>query len=651
MAKRIFGRDGLLAKTLPKYTERPQQEELAKLINTGIKRNRTIVAEAPTGVGKSISGLVPIAHRLTQDLDDDGERERTFVICTATIALQEQYIRKELPLLRELGYDFEFGLMKGMRNYICPFKFAGVRSERKNAGTEMVSKWFNKTETGDLSELTPSELLQLASIDIRANYEECLRNKCPYYDYCPYYNMRNAVRLKDIIVVNYHYFLSHMRLVMANNSFILLPRVSNLLCDEAHVIKEYARDFFGYTISSRSLKPLVSYLGKNYPDTAQHLIKSANAFFNMLNSYLGGVQMRLAYDLDPTYYGRCYGALLQDAEQAKALIQTEISNFMRAIAKESTAKPLLYARRISSQIGNITSMLGFLEEYLVDKEKARRSGQTIWVERDKRNEVTLAMKPLYIDQIFSSMLPKLCSQATYMSATLDEKSFVKDVGIKDYVFREIGQVFDYSKQAALYIPSLGEPNSTAFHDAVGLLLVDICKMLGGNILALFTSFNALNIAAKTIENLPEQILKYPLLVQDNVKSNAYLASEMAKGNRVLLGTRSFFQGVDFPGSCVKVVLLNQLPFKHHSDPVTQALQYFKMRDWFQTEQLPHTKILLKQAFGRLIRRETDTGMVIVCDDRLLTAHYGKQLLNALPTGLPVITDWEPFVEKLKELCE
>lgn len=641
---RIFGPEGALSRKLPAYKPRPQQEELARLFNLGFKRNKNVIVEAPTGVGKSLSYLVPAAYRLSQ-----GD-ERNFLICTATIALQEQYLQKELPFVRSLGFDFTFAMIKGMSNYLCPYKLHAIRAERANSATKLLTEWFKRTETGDLSELTPSDMMQVGSMDVRAHLDECLRQKCPFYDECPYFARRNEARSADIVVVNYHYFLAHIELALLHDVFVLLPRFTNILFDEAHVLKDLSRDFFGYSVSGGSLRGVIGFLGKHYPDTAHQLARYSKSFFEVPDSYLGGVRTRLAYDLNARFYSERYADFLKYLYQGKSLIDAEIRNFMQAVAEPSSARPLLYARKASKQIENIIALLSSLETYLQEKGKTF-TGQAVWIERNKRDEITIATKPIYTEAIFRKALPKVCSQISAMSATLEPHSFVSDIGLDNWkggnVERRISHIFDYSTCAALFVPSISDPSDADYREVVGKLFTDISEMVGGGVLGLFTSYKALEVAYEQICTLPEGALKHPPLVQDGTRMPSYLAGEFRKGDRILLGTKSFFQGMDFPGDCVKVVFLDKIPFKHFDDVIIQAMQYYKIKDWFAKEQLPHAKILFKQAFGRLIRRETDTGIVVCCDTRLIDSGYGPSILAVLPDGLPVIFKWQHFVNKLK----
>jgi len=650
--KKIYGKSGLLSGIIPEYKDRPQQIQMSNLVNSAVKKDTHLVVEAPTGVGKSVGALVPLLTRLKND-----EPHRQLLICTATINLQEQYLKKELPLMREIGFDdFTFGLLKGMGNFACRFKMHHTLLERKNEATKVLSEWEKTTVSGDFSELTREQLVLFSSFDIACDYEECLRNKCPYYGSCYYFVQRNYSQTSDVIIANYHYFLSHMKLVLLHDSFILLPRVSNILFDEAHVLPELSRDFFGYSLGVRSFKRIVDFVNKHYPDVSFDLDKHSKKFFQMLEGHLGNKSMRLIYDLNSKHYQERWAGLLLYLSQSRAKIDAEVRHMMTALGDlGSSPKILLHARKLSKQCGNIIALMSEIEKYLVDKEKAHLSGQSAWVERDRDMNITLATKPIYVNQYFTTALPKLCNQATFMSATLEPNSFIKSLGITDipkvrYATHILDQVFDYEKNAALYLPSLGQPNTEEFDVNVAEFMADLCKMLGGGILGLFTSYVALEKAAYRVRALPQGTLHNELLVQDRIKSADFLSNEFKKGDRVLLGTKSFFQGVDFPGDIVKVVFLNKIPFKDLNDPVIQALQYFGEDDWFNSEQLPYAIVTFKQAAGRLIRRETDTGVIICADPRLITAGYGSILIGALPKGLPVITAWDMFLNKLDEFC-
>lgn len=643
---KIYGVDGALAKKLPKYKDRIQQQQLSKLVNQCMKSNTDLVVEAPTGSGKSVGALVPFLTRL----EKDKKIGRRYIICTATHALQEQYIKKEIPLFKSIGFDFSFALMKGISNYYCPYKLFSLIKKRRNQATMFLAGWVKKTETGDLSEVTSDQRLLLAGMDIRGHLDECLRAKCPYYLDCPYFRMRGEAQEANVIVVNYHTFLSHLGILATSGNFFLLPKVTNILFDEAHVLRDLARDFFGYAFFERSLNPVISYIEKHYPDTATRFRTSVNAFFTMLAAYLGGKNMRLAYDMNPKYYSKVYGTLLKNLAMAQSKIDDEIRNFMAAVGDINNAKYLLHARRLSKQCSNTRAFLSKLEDFLVNKGSAARSGQAVWVTRQPKG-VELSMMPINIAGIFSSQLVDACVQATFMSATLEPKEFIKQVGLdqtgRKVVGKKLSHVFDYQKQAALFVPNIGEPDGKAvFDNTVGDLLCDVCRMLEGGVLALFTSYRALNVAAEKVKKIS---LEYEVLTQEPGVPAAQLADEFRKGNRVLLATRSFFQGVDFPGDVVKAVLINQIPFRHFDDPVIQTLKYFGSNSWFQNEQLPHAKILFKQAFGRLIRRETDTGIIICTDVRLLTKNYGAIILKVLP-DLPLLQEWDEFTEKLEELC-
>lgn len=649
---RIFGENGLLSKKLKGYRHREPQEDLAKYVNYGMKNNCHVIVEAPTGVGKSQGALIPVAIR------HRNEEDRTILICTATIALQEQYFKKELPFITEiLGFkNLSFSLIKGMSNFICLLKADQIMRERVNPAVQVLKEFLGNTQIGDFSELEAGQVLMLNSLNIRCEMDECLHTKCPKYSECFYFRNRDSAQSANVIISNYHYFLSHMKLVLLKGTYILLPQLDSIIFDEAHIISELTRDFFAYDISSRSMVGISKFLEHRYPDTAFLFNKYQSEFFSMLDSHLGGVPIRLIYDLNQKFYSDRSANFLGLLAQAKTKIDSEIRNMSIAIGKEpANVRGLLGARKLAKQCSNISSLVSEILRYLDDSSSAANSNQVIWVDRDRDMNIRLSVKPIMIDTIFSKGLMAITPQANFMSATLDPMHLIKSIGLQNtktkIIKKRLPSVFNFKEQAALYIPNLGDPNSAEFDTNVAKFLQDLAIMMGGGILALFTSYKALDVAKERLDSLPDGTLKNPLIWQDRIRSNDQLAKEFLKGDRVLLGTKSFMQGVDFYGNVAKVVLINKIPFKEMNDPVILGMKHFGAKDWFQQEQLSHAKLLFAQATGRLIRRETDTGIIVCPDYRLISKSYGEIILSGLPKGLPILTEWDEFVIKLEKVCK
>jgi ATP-dependent DNA helicase DinG len=649
--KKIYGPNGLLAEVFGStYQERDQQILLSRLINRGIKHNINMVVEAPTGVGKSLGATIPLMHRLEQE----DEHNRKYLIVTATKVLQDQYIRKELPMLRDkLGFNFTFAVMKGMQNYVCYLK-ADEEFSRKSMASKWLRQWLAKNPSGELDGLSAEDTLHASTLDITTDTDSCLRQKCPFYAKCTYYAARRVAWVSDVIVANYHVFLAHMELFTEYEKFMLLPRASNILFDEAHVIKDLARDFFEYGIAQQGIQRIIKYLNRSYPDNAVNLRSASDRFFAFLNNYLGSVSNRLIYLMKLKDFLNYSLPMRLALATSSMLVESDVSHMLTSLGNPDfkDQKGLLYAKRVNKQIKNVLDLLSKIEEILTNEPGGtKRTNLTTWVERTKDN-ISIRSKPIDVSNVFAATLPSLCNQASFMSATIHMKSFAAELGLNrmpnKFETKILTEVFDYGKNSAFYLPDVGDPNTPDYDKNVADLICRLVEMIGGGILALFTSYRALEITRDAIENMQVPGLKHPLLWQKSGESVNHLIKEFCKGDRVLLGSRGFFQGVDFAGDMLKVVIINQIPFKHHDDPVIQAMTFFKDPSWFQKEQIPHAAILFKQAVGRLIRRDTDTGVILCCDHRLTSKPYGSQILGGLPKQMPILDEWDEFIEKLEK---
>jgi len=652
MAKtRIYGSDGRLARVFGEnYQERSQQIALSKLINKGISTNSTVVVEAPTGVGKSLGVTIPMAHRLHVK-----KETRQFIIVTVTKALQDQYMNKELPLLKQqLGYEFSYASLKGKSNYACLLKVS-EELKRNNLAVQWLKSWMIKTVYGELEHLSAEEQLHLHTLDIRCTTEECLQKKCPYYDQCLFYKAKLNAWFSNILVVNYHVFLANMELFEETGQHLLLPPVSNVLFDEAHVIKDLFRDFFCYSMSRTGIERVVKYLEKRYPECATRLTRSAKRLFAFFDQWVGGVGTRLIFEINRKQFRDYYEPFRLRLVQSADLVSRDVAHYLSVLGADSSgSKTLLYAKKISKQIQNSLDLMEKVENLMSDGEgNFAETNLTVWVDK-QGNNTGISAKPIEISRFFSGILSKVTTQSTFMSATLPLDSTIRDLGLENLpgkiIKKKLTEVFDYKTSSGLFIADVGEdPNTPAFDKNVGDLICRVISLVGGGILALFTSFRALEVAADLVGDLSPNILRQPPLIQRSGDNVNYLIREFSKGGRVLLGSRSFFQGVDFPGDVCQVVIINQIPFKHFGDPVIQAMQFFNKPSWFAREQIPHAVVLFKQAFGRLIRTEHDKGLVITCDHRIISKNYGQIIIGSLPSELPVFTGWEEFLEKLENL--
>lgn len=669
MAK-VFAKDGILAKHLVGYRKRPQQIKAASLIAKGIAESKSVIIEAPTGVGKSLAALIPVFVSIL----NSGMREQ-HVFVTATKTLQDQYMLKDLPFLTKMGFKGSFASIKGLNNFICQFKLSVLAAERNNDIIEKIIETTTKYG-GDLTLFRKEDLPVLSAIfhyDLVASFDECERHECVFYGSCPYFNARYEANGANIIVTNYHYFLCHLDLVIPGllDTYTLLPGIGygnqlpTYVFDEAHILKGLLRDFNLVSLKPKSLMGILSFLATYFPDTAEAVKVSYNDLFSFLKKSLGINNSALVYTMNRDSFVDTFTMLsevfLEELATGEMVINTQkkqLQDAMKQGGKEG--RQFLKVKKLSSQIRNIQNVFTNISSLISDLKEAPPTYTALWIEKDD-DAVSLNYCPVDVSS-FRSRLTKVARQSTFMSATLDIPSFKLDLGFEsdDPLFvpidREIYQqrlpdVFNYAKQALLYVPYLvGEINSFEFDNSVASFIEDTVELLGGNILALFTSFKALR---KAHERLMIYFSRHDrlgdLLVQERDSSTQSLAEQFRQGNKVLLGTKSFFQGVDFPGNILQCLIINQIPFHHYDDPIIATMKYFDKKDWFAREQIPYAKILFKQAFGRLIRTETDSGVIVCCDYRLLSTNYGKTIISSLPKNLPITEDYDTFLEKINEL--
>ncbi len=650
--KPLYGPKGILAEKLPGYTERTQQTDLSNLVNFGIRESRNIIVEAPTGVGKSLSALAAILQRLQKD------KGRQFIIVTATKALQDQYAQKELPFMKKLGYDFTYSVMKGIGNYICPLKTDHYLKDRKNVVSKVLREFLSRSESGDVSELSTQEYFMIRSAGLTSSREECLKKKCPLYESCFYYKARRESITTDIVVTNYHMFFTYLEARRKNKFVKILPSATNILFDEVHVMKDIARDFFSFEFKQESLRQVINFLNKRSPDTALDLDRCNNNFFKMLEGNIGPNRRMLAFDLNPQYFNQIVTPLISTIEIAEALIEREISNLKSSLGNTESIEGMRSVQAVekyAKQCSNLVYRLGVMKGLIGNDDAIEISGHTLWV--DCYEDTVISMRPLRVDAYLKT-LEELYQQCTFMSATIDTKDLIYCLGMSQEVENRTIQkilpdVFDYEKQAALAIPAIKfvTDDPEAYDDSVAKCLCDIVKMLEGKgILALFTSYKSMNVAAKMIRQFCADDMEDEPLVQGRDSNPNYLISEFRKGDRILLATKAFFQGVDFSGDACRLVFINKLPFKNYDDPVIMALTRLDDDTVFAREHLPYVRIMFKQAFGRLIRTEKDTGVVVCPDIRLLTHSYGEAIRKKLPENLPIVSDWDEFIDKLELLC-
>ena len=628
-----FGAGGWLSK-LPGFQPREGQFELADRIASSFLAGRHLVSEGPTGTGKSMAYLIPAAYHAA----NTGDR---VLVVTANITLQEQIARKDLPTLQNiLPWKFTYTLLKGKSNYLCPrardtFEVESRKHLRmyKPEDAEAINRvlqWSHTTKSGDKSELpgaVPDRIWSLFSV----TPEDCLGNACSQHDTCPSILSRREVNVADIVVTNYHMLLSDLL-------YSFLPDYRYVVLDEAHRLSDIARDFFGFEIH----EGMVRYAIKNLDPSSEHrkAVENASpAFFREVVEFYNSGQYSVRLRDAPAFHhtGPLVLSLRKAAEHTRSIARyiEESQPNSREIVKEH-----------SNRAVRLSLLASRIEEFSILPKPER----VYYLEQDSKMRVRLMAKQV---DVAHDLHEKLFSKCTTIltSATLSVHGkfshLLKDVGLPDttHVF-ETASPFNWEKQAVLVVPEhFTPPADRTFKNAVGKALVDIVTMARGRTLALFTSRTGMDVA---YEHLVNAVLPYKILKQDQGQRSELVEEFKRNTSSVLLGLASFWEGVDIPGESLSCVVMDKLPFPLKDDPILDALEA-QGQDTFYSYSIPRAVIAFKQGFGRLIRTSSDTGVVVLLDNRIHTKwkNYGYKFLESLPPGIhrsPDLNDIRKILE-------
>lgn len=604
----IFDR---LSRQLDAYEHRSQQLQLALEVERVFNTGQTGVFEAGTGTGKSFAALIPAAL--------SGKK---VVVSTATIALQEQYIAKDIPALQKvLPFELNVALMKGRGNYLGLRRWDEHILE--NGLDDRLADWVYNTDTGDISELDFVPHYETWN-EINSDSDDCLRNRCPRFLECFYFETRRQAEQANIVVVNHALLLAD-----AASQGNILPEYDLLIVDEAHHLPDVATDAFSLTLSNRGLRALCTKAIKkaSAPIGMIHDIeREGNLFFQHLISLCPFSRTRLREPLDEAQ------DLILSLEMLKSwLDQQTYENLIDADMGREKAK--LKAKAIVSTINAYISALEIVSDPSPE--------WVLWIEKSDFQNPRVAVVAAPLDPseyIRSHVLEKPGLEASiWMSATLATggkdpfQFFKRNIGLGHCVQNRIASPFNYEEQAALYLPqNMPEPNSQQFLSRASSEIERILDVTEGRAFVLFTSKAALNA---TFDMLAPG-LAYPCKKQGDMPRARLIEWFKETPSAVLFGTSSFWEGVSIDGDQLSCVIIDRIPFQVPDDPIyearCEALKADHERSWFADLALPHATMRLKQGMGRLIRTNTDRGIVSILDPRLTTKTYGKQLLECLP---------------------
>ncbi len=614
----VFAPGGPLSRRIPGFHARPQQVEMAQAVMDAIDDCSVLLAEAGTGTGKTFAYLVPA-------LMSGGK----VIVSTGTRALQDQLYQRDLPAVRDaLGRPVTVALLKGRSNYVCHHHLRRTLAEGLLDFAEQVpqlraiERFAVRNASGDRALL--AEVPEDAPVwtKVTSTRENCLGSRCEDHERCFVLNARRNALKADVLVVNHHLFFADI-LLKDEGGGELLPACNTVIFDEAHQLPETATLFFGASCSTaqlleaaREVRAELRVLGDDDP-----LLRAASQALEpvsrRLRGLLGEAGQRLTRTqaLDIAGFPAVLDALL-DAQQSLADRLAAVAGRSETLARCSAAAQAGAAELEAWRAGQGADRVFWLE------------CATLSV---RLHRSPLSVAPLMAETLQGSRRAWVFTSAT-LSASGDFTLFREQMGLADAVEHHWESPFDHARQALLYVPQgLPEPSSRDYNAAVIDTLLALLPVSQGRAFGLFTSLRALREAAGALRK--PGVTPYPVLVQGEAPRHELLERFKRHGNAVLLGSLSFWEGIDVRGDALSLVLIDRLPFAPPDDPVLAArLEQIRQSGGnpFNDCQVPQATILLRQGAGRLIRDATDRGVLVICDPRLLGKPYGRRLREALP---------------------
>ncbi len=628
----VLGPDGLLSRHIDGFSFRSQQLAMAELVETTMDGGGVLITEAGTGTGKTFAYLVPTLLS-----------GRKVIISTGTKNLQDQLFHRDLPLVQKaLAHPVQVALLKGRSNYLCLHRMESTLQEGRLRSREIVQhldsvkSWSATTASGDIAELIDVPEDSGVWPHVTSTTDNCIGSECPVYGDCHLVEARRRVQEADVVVINHHLLCAD--LALKEEGFgELLPEADCFIVDEAHQLVETASNFFGLVVSGRQLLELARDTEMEYRCEAGDIPE-----FQQLIDGVGKTtrDLRLAFGVEMRR--GAWSEIEADRQITQALERLQAA--LGELAKGLDG--------LQERGKGLASCLSRCTRLIEDLESLCGEGNDTdirWFETF-RQTFRLNSTPLEIDALFRAQVERHPASWIFTSATLavgESFSHFQDrLGLTEAETARWESPFNYQDQALWYVPKeMPNPGSVDYIDAVLDVVVPVVEASRGRAFLLFTSHRALRIAAESLQSR----LDYPLLVQGSAPKGELLERFRQLGDAVLLGTASFWEGVDVRGEALSCVIIDKLPFASPGDPVLQArIDALKKRGGnpFMELQVPQAAIALKQGAGRLIRDATDRGVLVLCDPRLLKRGYGHHFLDSMPAMARTreLADVERFFE-------
>ena len=640
-AQKVLGPEGLIAKSSVDFEPRQEQLEMSQAVWDCMNSGRHLAVEAGTGTGKSFAYLIPAILKAQENVG-------RVVISTYTINLQEQLINKDIPFLAQaLDVPFTACLAKGRSNYLCLRRLEYARKKQQglfdNAMSQMIdlNDWANSTEDGSLSDLdfVPDGNVWDA---VKSEHGNCRGRKCPFFNKCFYWRARRRLDNADIVVVNHALLFSD--LALKTKGLGVLPDYTYVVLDEAHNIEHVAEDHFGINITNYSLLFLLNslYNTRNRKGVLSLNENAAEARELVIQCYEA---MRLFFMQIDSWYenggkrngGKCYSNFVDDnITEIIRKLRLEINKLVKNTDDEDDQFEL------TRHVERLRTIEMDLKLFLTQPNQENE--HVFWVEisNGRHQRIQLRSAPIDVgpyvkEALFDQYASVILTSATLSVGGSDKKGFEffsESVGLEDFESMLLGSPFDYFKQVSMYIETqMPEPNSDWFMPSAVEAIKRYVTQTSGKAFVLFTSYSMLRSAANLLEDWFQEQGINLLLQGGGSNRSEILKSFREDTDSVLFGTDSFWQGVDVPGESLSNVIIVKLPFAVPSHPLIQGrIEKLKSQGHapFFKFQLPSAIIKFKQGFGRLIRKKTDRGIVVVLDSRVVTKRYGQEFINAVP---------------------
>ncbi len=617
---------GLFERRWPDFYARPGQQQMAALVETAMDANQDLVIEAASGSGKTVAYLTPIIAK--------GQKA---IISTASRYLQQQLFRQDIPRIKKiLDRHLSVALLQGRSHYLCPYyldknlQADGSLGKQHHGILAHLAQRFRQTGIGDLDLLAPDLPNNLRRY-VTSSRDDCLARQCPQYSRCPLMIARQKAQAADLVVVNHSVLFSDT--VMRREQLgDLLPQADVVVVDEAHRLVDFAQTILGQRLSSRKLKQFLN--------DATHAVRTFAPEQRQLIQFITQIETgltNLAQHIPPLEPYR--------REQHSQLIDQLIAAFDRL------RKNLLPFKDRHQHLADLLVRC----QLLIEKLRTINNPEDLCCVEGDQHSFMLQCIPAHLTAALTSVFSEASGSWVFTSATLSvagsAQRFLNSLGLAEEIFNRVDSAIDYQQQAILYTPELSvEPDHQSYCSQLLQHLIPLLQLVNGRVLCLFTSYRSLNAAAQGLTGN----IEYPLFIQNTSLEHSagdnYRLIERFKAvpKGVLLGTGSFWEGLDLSGVPLAAVVIDRLPFAPPNDPLIQLraadLENHGVNS-FEQSMLPDAVIRLRQGCGRLLRRISDRGVIMVADSRLHNRSYGEVFIDSLPAMEQVnsLESLQPFL--------